>query len=298
MAGLLFITDLHITTTCSSRVDDPLSTIVRKLEWCLSFCESRGIPLVLGGDVFDTPTVSFEAYNAVYAVLKRFSHGVYAVWGNHDMLYRSRENVRKCSLYALIQSGVVRELHAGEDVVFGGLFRLTCRLPLQTCSIPQVLVYHGFLNQRDGDFTVDVTDLVGCESLSLVLLGHDHTKYDDLQLSSNVIVVRPGSFYRNRRDESCRRQVYGVWVDAGVSGIRHTLVEVPAGTPDEVFASKSSDSLVAVDVVDYDALLTSLRESTGSEDMTFVEALSSVAPKEVVSYCEGLVSSVNVIKQK
>lgn len=302
MVRVFFITDLHITTSCSSRVDDPLKTVIRKLEWCADYCNCREAALVLGGDVFDTPTVTFEAYNAVVGVLRKFRFGVYAVWGNHDMLYRTSDNNHKCSLYSLFDSGVVRELRSDTDIVLGSCLSLTTRLPLRACPIPQVLVYHGFLEQRDGVFSVSLADLLSCdgkENTTMVLLGHDHTKYADLVLDNGVIVVRPGSFFRNRRDESCHRQVYGVLVESSGARLSHTLVEVPAGTPDEVFAVKTTkEELGSSDSISYDALLSSLRSSTGFQDMTFTEALSAVAGSDVVEYCSGLLSSSNVKKIK
>ncbi len=302
MANLFFITDLHITTTCSSRVDDPLEAVIGKLQWVVDYCNLHCATLVMGGDIFDTPTVTFEAYNALVSVLRSVHRGVYVVWGNHDMLYRNTDNNRKCTLYTLIESGVVKELRQGMDVVLDSELILTSNLPLRTRQIPQVLVYHGFLEQRDGSFTVTMSDLMGCESggTSLVLLGHDHTKYDDVVLPNGVTVVRCGSFFRNRRDESCRRQVYGVMVECSNGVIHHTLVEVPARTPDEVFASKSSQQVAdaQMEEVSYDALISSLRSSTGSQDLTFSEALGAVAEQDVVSYCETLVSNKIVKKVK
>lgn len=302
MVRLFFITDLHITTTCSSRVDSPLDAIIGKLQWVVDYCNRNSASLVMGGDIFDTPTVTFEAYNALVSVLRNVRCGVYVVWGNHDMLYRSVENNRKCTLYTLIESGVVKELCTGTDVILGSELALTSSLPLRTRQIPQVLVYHGFLEQRDGLFTVTMSDLLGCESggMSLVLLGHDHTKYDDVVLPNGVTVVRCGSFFRNRRDESCRRQVYGVLVECSNGFIQHTLVEVPARAPDEVFASKSSQQVADAQLgeVNYDALISSLRSSTGSQDLTFREALCAVAEQAVVSYCETLVSNKIVKKVK
>lgn len=286
MNGLLFITDVHLCGACSSRVDDPWEAIGSKLRAVVSCCNEWGYGLIIGGDLFDTPTVSFELYNRLVGVLSGLSEPCYVVWGNHDMLYRSMGNAHKCSLYALVAAGVVRLIGEETMVVLGGSpVRLTSVLPLGTASVPQVLVYHGFLEIRDGIFTVSQADLLGCASDAVVLLGHDHAVYDDVVLSNGVRIVRCGSFYRNRRDASCYRGVFACEVRCA-GGVLHTRrVSVPCKSPDVIFAAKDSAVLASKSaVVDYGELVGLLEGVSREKGISFEEAVAAVTTPAECEY--------------
>lgn len=288
MSRFLFITDLHITTTCPVRTGNPLEDVCSKLRWCVDFVNEHDATLLLGGDIFDKPTVPLEAINMVIEVLRGCRRMPLGVWGNHDQLYRAAENNPKCALYTLASSRVIA-LIDDRDVEFEDC-TVTNVLPLQTSSSPQILIYHGFLNQKDGRFTVPLSDIVSPSSPTLVLLGHDHIEYADLELSDSVTVVRPGSLFRNRRVETSERPPKGVYVEVSNGSISHSLVEVPARSFDSIFAVKTDGFVAPSEDVDYDKLLETLQASCGSDDLTFIDALSSVADEDVVLYCEGVVA--------
>lgn len=283
--GLFFITDLHVTSVCRSRVDIPMEAIGAKLQWVVNYCNEHQYALLLGGDVFDTPTVGFEVYNELVSILQNLSTPCFGVWGNHDMLYRSHTNDKKCALYALAQAHVVSLFSSPVDLFIGDTcIRLTGSLPLCTASVPQVLVYHGFLEIKDGAFTVSIADLLGCASEAVVLLGHDHAVYDDVRLSNGVLISRCGSFYRNRREDTCRRGVYGSLVTVKDGSLSVSRVAIPCKSFEEIFVEKGSLSGVSDDLVDYTSLIKSLGAAVVGRDITFEEALQQVASSEEVEY--------------
>ena len=57
MSKFIFITDLHITSTCSIRTGDVLEDICNKLDYVVKFANKHKMPIVIGGDIFDKPTV-------------------------------------------------------------------------------------------------------------------------------------------------------------------------------------------------------------------------------------------------
>lgn len=287
MKGLFFITDLHVCSVCRSRIDSPIDAIGKKLQWVVSYCNAHDYALVLGGDIFDTPTVSFEVYNWLVSILGGLQTSCYAVWGNHDMLYRSHTNASKCALFTLGNSGVIRFIGEADQLLLdNGSIILTSSLPLQTRSVPQVLVYHGFLEIKDGAFTVSVSDLLGCTSDAVVLLGHDHSVYDDVILSNGVRIVRCGSFYRNRRDAACMRGVYGVEVTLADGALLTKRVLVPSAPYGDVFAEKSCLKASGESDVSYEVLLSTLKSCSTERDLTFDEALRAVASAEEVEYIQ------------
>jgi DNA repair exonuclease SbcCD nuclease subunit len=84
-------------------------------------CKKRSLPLVIGGDVFDVPTVS-EALKNVFVAASRGTD-VYAIAGQHDLPYHSWKNVNKSSFGVLWNTGIIKSLekigrfaHWGEDV--------------------------------------------------------------------------------------------------------------------------------------------------------------------------------------
>lgn len=286
MEGLFFITDVHLCGVCSSRVDPPWEALKKKLSFVVDYCNAHHYGLVIGGDLFDTPTVSFELYNGLVGVLSGLVEPCWVVWGNHDMLYRSMSNAHKCSLYTLGASGVVRLLTGAELIKLGSeTVYLTSQLPLMSNDCPQVLVYHGFLEIKDGAFTVSQADLLGCKTPAVVLLGHDHAVYDDVVLPNGVRIVRCGSFYRNRREASCYRGVFGCvvrWVNGALFTER---VAIPCKSAQTVFAVKDSASLVHKSAeVDYGELVKLLQNASRVKEATFEGALRCVASPQEVEY--------------
>lgn len=300
MSRFLFVTDLHINTVCAVRTGNPLDDVLQKLRWCVAKANELDATLLLGGDIFDKATVPYEAVNGVMDVLSGCRYTALCVWGNHDMLYRADENARRCALYTLGASGTVgfidNTVVSYPDCYVGG------QLPLETRDKPQLLVYHGFLEQKDGRFTVSVSDLVGCSSPALVLLGHDHVEYADYVVNDHIAVVRPGSLFRNRRVSTSDRVPKAVYVEVENGSIRHSLLEVSvARSASDIFSVSGSmpESVTSSDssTMSYDTLLELLRNSSGGDGLSFMDALRMVAPDDVVSYCEGILGAASVQKK-
>ena len=197
----IFFSDCHITTSAPFRVGDPLQDIISKLEYVIEQANSYDALILIGGDVFDKPTIPYEAYTAVCEVFKKAKYTPIAIKGNHDQLFRCDDNDKKTTIYNAFKLGVLRELKSPMDVCS---CVLTPDKSLINRDKPQILVYHGFLNVKDGKHTLYPEDFAGVTTPTLILLGHDHVKYDPVRVGS-VEIHRPGSLFRNRRDTSSDR---------------------------------------------------------------------------------------------
>lgn len=207
-----FVTDLHITTSAPFRVGDPLSDVLSKLEYVIEYANARDALILMGGDIFDKPTIPYEAYTRVCSVLSKAKYTPLAIKGNHDQLFRCDDNDKKTTLYNAFSIGVLKELNGTVDL---GSCYVTSDKCLVNRDKPQILVFHGFLNTKDGKHTLYADDLSGVTTRTLVLLGHDHVEYDPVTLGQ-CDVYRIGSLFRNRRVETSDRNPKMLFVE--VSG--------------------------------------------------------------------------------
>ena len=191
----VFITDLHIGAGTNVRTGDVYSDLLSKLKFVRDYCNKFNCTLLIGGDVFDKPTIA-DVYKIPFIELfKSFNEIPYVIFGNHDRLFSSDENNFKTSLELFVKSGVFKLL----DYVDFGDYIMTSRKPLKTCGKPQIFMYHGFLNKEDGRNSVFITDLNVTDQV-LCLLGHDHVVYDPITFGT-VRVIRPGSLLRGIRND-------------------------------------------------------------------------------------------------
>lgn len=296
MSRFCFICDMHITSSAPFRTGNPVEDIIAKLSWVVGYCNSNSAQLLIGGDIFDKPTVTYEVFTKVCNVFKKCNLPPVVIWGNHDQLFRSDENNVKCSLEAAISLGVFRSIEAPypTKVEYPDCY-LTSDKVLLNQDKPQILMFHGFFNVKDGKHSFYMDDLAGVTSPTLVLLGHDHVEYDPVQIGS-VTIYRIGSLFRNRRVTTSDRAPKLLDIRVTPSGFEVDLVEVPARTASEIFREVSGKASVSADS-DYTALVSELSNSTqGSE--SFMDVVSRVGSPEVASYLQELLEGAKVTNIK
>lgn len=284
----LFFTDCHITTSAPFRVGDPLQDIISKLEYTIEYANSKDALILIGGDVFDKSTIPYEAYTAVCEVFKKAKYTPIAIKGNHDQLFRCDDNDKKTTIYNAFKLGVLRELKSPMDV---GSCILTPDKSLINREKPQILVYHGFLNVKDGKHTVFVDDLAGVTTPTLVLLGHDHVEYEPVTLGA-CTVHRIGSLFRNRRVETSDRNPKMLYISVEDGKFRTEVLEVPAKPVTEVFRETVGKS-DKVDESDYVALITELKNVNG-EDVDLLSVISKIADARVCEYIESMLNESKI----
>lgn len=284
----IFVTDLHITTSAPFRVGNPLQDIISKLEYVIEQANSYDALILIGGDVFDKSTIPYEAYTAVCEVFKKAKYTPIAIKGNHDQLFRCDDNDKKTTIYNAFKLGVLHELKSPMDA---GSCILTPDKSLINREKPQILVYHGFLNVKDGKHTVFVDDLAGVTTPTLVLLGHDHVEYEPVTFGA-CTVHRIGSLFRNRRVETSDRNPKMLYISVEDGKFRTQVLEVPAKPATEVFRETVGKS-DKVDESDYVALISELKRVNG-EEADLLSVVSKIAEARVCEYIESMLNESKI----
>lgn len=285
---IVFITDTHITTSAPFRVGDPLLDVLSKLDYVIEFANSKDAVVVIGGDIFDKSTVPYEAYTAVCETLRKAKYTPWAIKGNHDQLFRCDDNDKKTTLYNAFKLGVLCEL---KEVVDFGDFILTPDKSLINREKPQILVYHGFLNVKDGKHTVFIDELSGVTTPTLVLLGHDHVEYEPVTLGA-CTVYRIGSLFRNKRVETFNRNPKMLYVEVSDGKFTTEILEVPAKPATEIFRETVGKS-DKVEESDYVALISELKRVNG-EDVDLLSVVSKIAEARVCEYIESMLNESKI----
>lgn len=283
-----FITDLHVTGVCRVRTGDPVADICDKLRWVAEWCNSNDARLIIGGDLFDKSIVTDSVKSQVAKAFTLFKRKPISIMGNHDRIYENDDMNFKTSYNVLQSCAVIDDMtnctliQPGEDIVIvnndEGVYSDT----------PWIAVYHGFLNIEDGRNTFR-SDMVKTTAPGVVLLGHDHKEYEDIDFGTYK-VVRPGSFFRmDRVEESMRTPkvvslefVDGKWV------VGHIPIQA-ARCCDDIFTEKVGVKVEGC-TQSYLDLLMSIKNGTTSEE-GFVELLRDVADYETIEYVKEILQS-------
>ena len=291
MRDFVFITDTHIMTSSRVRSGDVASDICNKLRFVVDYCNKNNAILLHGGDVFDKPTVADVTKNEIISILKELKTECYAIAGNHSELWGSPDYNYKTSFNTLTSAGLMKDLDLVDCVEYDDVI-ITSKLPLKTRNKPQIVINHAFLNIEDGRWTCRFTDLQTTDK-TVVLLGHDHVEYEDLKLTEDLKIIRPGSFLRGvRTDTNCRTPKL-VHLKVKDGKILTKKVDIQCRDWEEIFKTKEITITKAQQRDTYDAIIKSIRESQKA-DMTFEQAMSSVAPEEVVNYALKVLEEVNL----
>lgn len=281
MDKFIFITDLHITSTCSVRTGDVLEDICSKLENVVRFSNKHKMPIIIGGDIFDKPTVPDFVKAAVARIFRKSKNKIYTINGNHDTLYNNEEfNVR--TSYNLFAEIGLFEDFTGTSLDLGDCV-LTNVLPLKTNGKPTICVYHGFWNIDDGKWNCKTSDVITTEDETILLLGHDHSVYDEEHPKENITVIRPGSFLRGIRiDEQNRVPMMTiVELEGGKWNISYKPIKCRAAA--EIFESKQFAISKTEIKESYSTVIERLKNARTGE-MTLDDALKQVTEQEIIDY--------------
>lgn len=273
--NFVFITDSHITTLSRVRNGDLLDDLANKLEFVVNYCNENKAILLHGGDVFDKPTVPDLVKNRIFPILSKLWTKPYFINGNHDTLYNNPEFDYKTSYQTLISANLVNDL---KTVDLGNVI-LTSEVPIITRHKPQIVLFHGFLNQEDGRNTFRFSD-VNTEDKCYIMLGHDHVVYEPLQYTSNVKIFRPGSFARGVRVETNMRNPKMIHIKVIDGVLKSKEVEIKCREWDEIFSAKEAKVSKTQQHASYEDIISQIRQSQ-STDLTFSEAMKQVSEPDV-----------------
>lgn len=284
---LVFITDLHIGGSNSVRTGDVFEDICNKLTYVISYCKTHNAKLLLGGDIFDRPTVPDYMKSKIISIFEPLKGSIYGISGNHDLLYNNTEYSYKTSFNLLEVSGVINNLDKG-NVDLGEVV-LSSTLPVKDYSKPLVFLYHGFLNQDDGKCTFRFTDIEPTTSHTYVCLGHDHDVYESLQYTQFVKIFRPGSLLRGIRNDSQLRVPNMLHIRVANGKLQQKLVPIKCRDCSEIFKTKEFSISQSQKSSTYEDIINQIRNAQTSE-VSFEQALNQVADEETVQFALSLLN--------
>lgn len=192
-----------------------------------------GIPIINGGDLTDSPNISYSIYTRLAGVLKHCKHGFYTVYGNHDLQYHTMESSNSVALGALIKSipnvKHISEFEFDYDIPIDYedwdnekliIHNKSKILVCHRAIISNFMVDRSWKRGNNVDF-YNINDK-GIEKYGLILCGHFHKQYE---ISKNgKTVLNPGCFTRrNANDIEIHKPSYYV---VNLESFEYTLKNV------------------------------------------------------------------------
>jgi len=277
MTEYAFITDPHFNSHSNVRTGDYTQDLLDKLEDVVEKCNQWDATLLIGGDIFDKPSVPDFVKTWVTRTLNKLNKRPFGIPGNHDILFDSLEKSDKTSLQVLFETGVIRRLtnEQFEDHI------LTSQTPVVYNDKPQIVVFHGFLNQQDGRNTFSFGD-IQADSEALVLLGHDHVHYEDVRYKSTTI-KRIGSFTRGIRNDDQMRIPQMLRIRVNNGKIATKLYPIKCKSPENLFKTKKVKPVQDTSGNNYSAIIEQIRKST-SKELALEEAFALICDDNTLGF--------------
>jgi len=285
MKDFIFITDLHITDKSNVRTGDILTDITNKLDYVVEYANKLKASILIGGDVFDHPSVPDYVKAKVANVFKKAKKPIYTIAGNHDILYNNEEFNHRTSYNLFVEFGLFTNIDKidFEDVV------ISSSLPITNVGKPQIVIYHGFYNIADGKCTCMTSDVIGTTDETVVLLGHDHSVYPIEQPRNNVRVYREGSFLRGIRTDEQNRTPNMIVLHVENGKIDVKLEPIKCRAASEIFEAKKFALTETQKHNSYESIIGKIKEVRNSE-LTLQNALKEVTTQDVIDYIDLLVN--------
>lgn len=289
----VFITDTHFRKSSNVRTDeDYLKSLCDKLQFVVDCANKWNATLIIGGDLFDTPSQPDLVKTAVIQVLMKCSKKPISISGNHDILFNNRDNNYKTSIYCLHAADVLRLLSPGEDSILvegEQKCKIAVTRPMKDCGLPQLGVFHGFLNKEDGINTFLFED-VPQNDRCCICLGHDHVPYEPIKYNNSVI-YRTGAMVRAIRNDSEDRIPQLLRIRLTDKGTWATkLYDIPCKDSSLIFKTKKAKA-VKRDSGDYSQIIEQIRQ-VSEKEITFMSAIEMVANSETADYVRDVYNTV------
>lgn len=212
------ISDLHLwqkAPVARSVEEDWIKTQARYLAEVNAIISQKGIPLIVGGDIFDRYNPSPECINLALTHLPN----CYAVPGQHDLKCHVLEDIACSAFWTLVQAGKVTYLEPNRPVEIPSAhpmrlwgFPWGCDLhPLKKPSdlLLEVAVIHKYIYGKNSGYPGAPKDK-SLGSYKEVLTGYDIALFGDnhKRVTYNLkkdkdgpSIFNPGSFIRRKMDE-------------------------------------------------------------------------------------------------
>jgi len=224
----VFITDPHLSSVSpSSRLDNFVETSFAKVEEVLQVCVQLGANLLMGGDLFATPTQPDFIKNRLKELLLQYGITMIGIPGNHDLLYYSTDYIDKTSYKALVSPQVAIDLNAFPEGIMVGGVKIVPHIfgePFPVVEEPNsIILSHCFYAQGTEEKLSVTKQDVYKSGAKFVCFGHDHNQYPIADIGG-TFVVRPGALTRGTSHTENRVRVPSYAVidtNKGVVEYRH-----------------------------------------------------------------------------
>lgn len=295
MNDFVFITDLHCKSASNVRTGDFMEDICNKLQFVVNYANENGASILIGGDLFDKPSVPDIVKNKIIPILLESKNPIYSINGNHDVLFSSDELAEKTSYYLLDKANIIQDF-TGTTIELDNVI-ISNEIPVIQRGKPQIIVFHGFLNQDDGKWTFHYQDIeAGITDKVYILLGHDHVEYEPLKFQDNIKIFRPGSFTRVTREDASMRQPKLLHIKVLDDRLVNKLVEIPARPFSEIFHVKESKVTKSQQRETYETIISQIKNAN-AQNMSFKEAMKMVTTDDVCDFTFNLVDRSRIERQ-
>ena len=222
MESIFYATDLHLTDKQPiNRITPVQPSGLEAFKKLLVVAENA--PLILGGDLFESPCPSYGLFNSVVKLLKMHNGEVFTIFGNHDILYADA-TVENNALTALINMGLIKLLGfepvklAGFDV-YGVSYTKTLYSSFSEIGLkiknPQksIVATHQFMSDMKLPYNHIMLNNFNAENVAIVLCGHLHRQFQ--MKFGNTEYLNTGCVCKLNRNEASFNASYGIINDSG-----------------------------------------------------------------------------------
>lgn len=196
--------DWHIRATAPVfRIDDFPLVPLNKVEQLVSIANANDAILLVAGDLFDSPRVSYECVNRLSDILKEAKHPVLAVAGQHDQVNHSLDMINT-PYQALVNNG---SIHDVTDRQAYGVYGMSWGSDItEAMEGADVIMLHHTVTEGgkevpffldEGDSADEVLDCF--PDAKFVVSGDYHTTHD-YEVDGRIL-LNTGSLIRQKKNQ-------------------------------------------------------------------------------------------------
>lgn len=201
------ISDLHLTDKKpKNRSDVYFETCLEKFDWILGFSKKYSDALIIGGDVFDYPSVPRWFLGRIFKILRKYEQKIFVIPGQHDLRYHVK-GLENTSLGVLINSGYMTLLKPDKKYMLGNasIVGLGWEEKLEEKS-GDILVTHQMVTEFDplweGQTGYSTAPMIlhKHKGFKCVISGDNHKCHSYIN-DAGQVNVNCGSVMRSKKDQ-------------------------------------------------------------------------------------------------
>jgi len=207
---ILQLPDLHLTEkTPENRCDDYSETVIKKFEFILKTAEQHDVEMILQpGDFTDSPTMSWEFFIRLVALINHYNIKIYTVHGQHSLRYRNKGNTaldaleKSCDCLTILEKGNPCIPQSGIQI-YGASYGE--EIPKRTGGKFSILLIHKMIlgdkklwYGQDEDVTWS-KNVLRKSNFDLIVSGDNHSQFN-IYNSEGRHLFNPGTLLRDSSD--------------------------------------------------------------------------------------------------